>query len=649
MQPNNAVLNNLQRFFNLPRWQKRLIIGLVDIALVPLALWCSFALRLSDWTPNLDHQTLHLFVLMPLVSLPIFIHLGLYQSIIRFIGGQAITNLFKGATLSTFALIVLALFFLAPQTIPRTVFFIYGGILFLLMGGSRYCIRQLHDFIQRQTHRHNVAIYGAGAAGIQLVQALKSSQEYHPVLFVDDNHSLHQAIVNGLRVYPPNHLASLVKKHRIEQLLLAMPSANQQRRNEILRRLEPLPIHIKTIPGLTDLVSGADVAELREIDLNDLLGRQQIAPDTKLLESCITQKNVLVTGAGGSIGAELCRQIIQHRPEKLVLFEISEFALYTIDQELRNQCQQRDIELIAAIGSVCDQSRIGNLLTQHQIHTLYHAAAYKHVPLVEHNPFEGLQNNVLGTYSAACAAQQAGIKHFVLISSDKAVRPTNVMGASKRLAELALQALTPQSSHTIFSMVRFGNVLGSSGSVVPLFRDQIRAGGPLTVTHPNITRYFMSISEAAQLVIQAGAMAQGGEVFVLDMGEPVKIHDLAQRMINLSGLREKSATKPEGEIEIIFTGLRPGEKLYEELLIDADAVPTKHPRIFHAHEKGLTLREYQQMLDRLNTVSQRMNTAALYHLLETYVSGYQAPISKQTNKVIPLIPYPSNQRLIQKV
>ncbi|MGV6852266.1 MAG: polysaccharide biosynthesis protein, partial [bacterium] len=595
--------------FMLSRWQKRLIMLSADLLMIPLALWISFALRLGTWTPPLNDGT-WLLLAAPLLSIPVFAKLGLYQAVIRFLGNQALSTVVKGVTASTIGLILITAIF-QLEGIPRSVYIIYWGTALLFVGGSRHLVRRFYHHTHNSTRRANVVIYGAGSSGAQLAQALFNSPEFRPVLFIDDNPQLQKSFVHSLKIYAPNELPELLERYQIKQVLLAMPSVQQFRRREILQALEHLPVHVRTIPGLVDLVSGSSIAELREIDIDDLLGRQPVSPDSTLLTRCICEKNVMVTGAGGSIGSELCRQIVRQQPNKLVLFESSEFALYQIERELIELCQHEGlrVDIIPVMGSVQNQTRVENTLYLHAIQTLYHAAAYKHVPLVEHNPIEGIQNNILGTWRTAFAAYKVGIERFVLISTDKAVRPTNVMGATKRMAELGLQALAQQVSaeqkSTTFSMVRFGNVLGSSGSVVPLFRKQIKQGGPITVTHPDIIRYFMTIPEAAQLVIQAGAMAKGGEVFLLDMGEPVKIVDLAKRMIRLSGLQECTQTTPDGDISIEFTGLRPGEKLYEELLIEGDAEPTAHQRIFHAHEESVTWQEYQHIIETVTTACNR--------------------------------------------
>ena len=614
---------------SLSRWQKRLLMLSTDLVLVPFALWASFAMRLGTWSPDLN-DGVWLLLLAPLISIPVFIRLGLYRAVIRFLGNRALSSVLIGVTASAFALLLVTVLF-DLQGIPRSVYVIYWGAALLLIGGVRHFVRRLYHLGNDINQPVNIAIYGAGTSGAQLAQALQSSPEYSPVLFVDDSLALQKSFVHGLEVYSPADLNYLIKRYKLEQLLLAIPSVDLGQRREILRRLEDLPIHVRSIPGMADLVSGSSIEELREIEIDDLLGRTPVAPNKALLGRSISDKRVMVTGAGGSIGSELCRQIVRQSPVKLVLFEISEFALYQIERELLELCrhEQLTLEIVPVMGSVQNQVRIAETLKSHKVQTLYHAAAYKHVPLVERNPVEGLQNNALGTYRTALAAYEAKVERFVLISTDKAVRPTNVMGASKRMAELALQALAQLPSSTVFSMVRFGNVLGSSGSVVPLFRNQIKAGGPITITHPEIIRYFMTIPEAAQLVIQAGAMSKGGEVFLLDMGKPVKIVDLAIRMIRLSGLQQKTEVHPSGDISLEYTGLRPGEKLYEELLIEGDVSPTMHPRIFQAHEEKVSWNEYQSILDNLTTACNRRDVERIYSMLQIYVSGFKLDNGKR--------------------
>ena len=618
-----------KQVFHLSRWQKRSVMICTDLVMIPFALWSSFAMRYGSWLPELN-DGVWLLIVAPLLSIPVFIKLGLYRAVIRFLGNKALVAVVTGISVSVVALLLITVLF-DLQGIPRSVYIIYWGTALLLVGGSRHFVRRFYHRINNKVLRTNVAIYGAGTSGAQLAQALFNSSEYRPVLFLDDDLALQKSFVHSLKIHSPLELSDLIERYQLKQLLLAMPSVELSQRREILHKLEHLPIHVRTIPDMADLVSGSSIEELREIEIDDLLGRTPVAPNQELLTSSVAGKRVMVTGAGGSIGSELCRQIIRQSPAKLVLFDISEFAAYQIERELIELCrhEQFNLEIVPVLGSVQNQVRMAETLRIHEVQTLYHAAAYKHVPLVERNPVEGLQNNALGTYRTALAAYEAKIERFVLISTDKAVRPTNVMGASKRMAELALQALAQLKGRTTFCMVRFGNVLGSSGSVVPLFRKQIQGGGPITVTHPDIIRYFMTIPEAAQLVIQAGAMSKGGEVFLLDMGKPVKIVDLAKRMIRLSGLQHRTETFPQGDIAIEYTGLRPGEKLYEELLIEGDVSPTMHSRIFQAHEEKVSWDEYQDILDNLTTACNRRDVERIYSMLRTYVSGFKLDDGKR--------------------
>ncbi|PID45477.1 MAG: polysaccharide biosynthesis protein [Proteobacteria bacterium] len=624
-----------KKLFVLSRWQKRMIMICADLIMIPFALWASFAMRHGSWTPPLQ-DGVWLLLVAPLLSIPVFIRLGLYRAVVRFLGNEALVAVVTGISVSVIALLLTTILF-DLQGIPRSVYIIYWGTALLLVGGSRHFVRRLYHHANNNNRRTNVAIYGAGHSGAELAQALISSSKYRPVLFVDDDLALQKSFIHGLKIHSPSELSDLIERYQLKQLLLAMPSVELRQRREVLHRLEHLPIHVRTIPAMADLVAGSSVEEIQEIEIDDLLGRTPVAPDSTLISKCITDKSVMVTGAGGSIGSELCRQIVRQAPKKLILFEVSEFSLYQIERELIELCRHEScfVEIIPVLGSVQHQVRVSETIKQYTVQTLYHAAAYKHVPLVEQNPVEGLQNNALGTYRTAYAAYKSKVEYFVLISTDKAVRPTNVMGASKRMAELSLQALAQLEGDTVFTMVRFGNVLGSSGSVVPLFRQQIKAGGPITITHPDIIRYFMTIPEAAQLVIQAGAMAKGGEVFLLDMGKPVKIVDLAKRMIRLSGLKERNDQYPEGDIALEYTGLRPGEKLYEELLIDGDASSTLHPRIFHAHEEKVSWDEYQEILDNLTTACNRRDVEYIYGMLRTYVSGFK-PDKKNSGELIKL-------------
>ena len=615
----------------LPRSVKRLLMLLADIIIIPLALWSAFCLRLGTLSPEIS-EFWWMLPLAPIITIPILIRLGLYHAVVRFMGMHAMSAVLKGVTLSTLLLATIVLLS-GVKGVPRSAFFIYWGVAVIYIGGSRFMMRSYFYALTRPNDTRNLyAIYGAGESGIQLYHALRHSQEAIPVAFIDDDKTLHGSLIHGIKVYPPSMLPNIIEEYGVGEILLAMPSVARARRRAIVESLEKLPVHVRTIPGMFDLVSGkAEVNELREVEIEDLLGRDSVAPYDELLESCIKTKNVMVTGAGGSIGSELCRQIVALEPKCLILLENSEYALYKIDSELRqlNNISNKDIKIIPLLGDVKEQERLEKIITTYDVQTIYHAAAYKHVPLVEHNVIEGIKNNIFGTYYAAKAALDAGVETFVLISTDKAVRPTNIMGASKRFAELILQGLSqidPNSNNiyagTHFCMVRFGNVLGSSGSVVPLFQEQIQHGGPVTVTHPEIIRYFMTIPEAAQLVIQASAMGEKGEVFVLDMGEPVKILDLAKRMIHLSGLTVKDQNNPDRDIEIKITGLRSGEKLYEELLIGDNATGTKHPRIMQAEESALPLEELTKILDELGSSIEKYDIENIIKILATNVSGY---------------------------
>ena len=627
------MLNELANLHLLSRSSKRLIMLVADMVMLPVALWTAFALRLGELQPDVAGYW-WIFLAAPIFSIPIFIHIGLYRAVVRFMGMTAAFAIFKAVTIST---LLLAAVVLMTETkgVPRSVFFIYWGVAVIYIGGSRMLMRSYFQSLSLTNEaKESLIIYGAGSAGAQLASALLQGNEVKPVAFIDDNKSLRGSEIQGIKIYSSKELNGLIKKHKITQVLLAMPSISRSRRREIVDKLEPLPVHVRTIPGLIDLVSGnAKLNELREVGLDDLLGRDPVLPNKELLTACIQQKNILVTGAGGSIGSELCRQIVLLKPKKLILYEISEYALYAIENELESIKVKYNlsIELISLLGSVLDQQRLKYVLKIYDINTIYHAAAYKHVPLVEHNVIEGIKNNIFGTNIAAKAALEAGVDTFVLISTDKAVRPTNIMGASKRFAELILQGLSQLAENdsknvarTHYCMVRFGNVLGSSGSVVPLFQEQIHHGGPVTVTHPEIIRYFMTIPEAAQLVIQASAMGEKGEVFVLDMGEPVKILDLAKRMIHLTGLTVKDDKNPDGDIEIKITGLRSGEKLYEELLIGDNATGTQHPRIMQAEETYIPFKELTKILNELETTIEHYDIQNIIKILSSTVSGYSA-------------------------
>ena len=610
-----------------------ILIG-VDVFLSMVALWAAFSLRLGEWYSPTNGQWV-LFCINPIIAVPIFIRLGLYHAIIRYIGGQVLWVIFQAVTASSLAFFLL-IYSGNLAVIPNTVPIINWLIFLLLVGGSRFIARwwfadayaRLGGNVAKDCYSKKVIIYGAGNAGVQLVSALICARDLKPVAFIDDDKRLHRKKVNGLRIYPMSSLGYLVERHDVTDLLLAIPSATRGRRNEIIRLLEPYPIHVRTIPRMTDIAQGKiKFDELQEIDIADLLSRDSVTPDQKLLHANITQKTVMITGAGGTIGSELCRQIITLNPSKLILLELNEFALYTIQKELNHKLsllnKEHTFDIVPLLASVSDEPRVNKICKTFKVQTIYHAAAYKHVPLVEQNPAEAIQNNVYGTLNIAQAAINNNVETFVLISTDKAVRPTNTMGATKRFAELILQALSLQSGHsTRFTMVRFGNVLGSSGSVIPLFREQIARGGPVTVTDSRILRYFMTITEAAQLVIQAGAMGLGGDVFVLDMGEPIRIIDLAKRMIHLSGLEIKDEAHPDGEIEISFTGLRPGEKLFEELLIGNDISETAHCRIMRAKEEIIPLIQLNQLLGELKQALNDSDLNLMRHILQRSITGF---------------------------
>jgi len=623
----------------LPRPAKRFVALMVDLSLCVLTVWLAYYLRLgevisfsgsSEWAQG----AVWAGVASVSIALPIFVVSGLYRAIFRYSGWPALLAVARAVGI--YGLLYASVFTaIGVAGVPRTVGIIQPILLLLFVGVSRVLARlwlgDQYLSILKRASRPKVLIYGAGSTGRQLAAAMANSHEMQVVGFLDDDDRLHGHVLNGHPIYNPADLDNLAATLNISTVLLAMPSLNRKRRNEILARISSAHVAVRTLPSVTDLAQGkVSISDLRELDIDDLLGREPVAPNHILLAKNITGKVVLVTGAGGSIGSELCRQILAVNPAKLLLIEQSEFALYAIHQELEEKLAGLDgvrpPVLVPLLASVQDGDRMREIMSTWHPDTVYHAAAYKHVPLVEHNPAEGIKNNVLGTLRTAQAALDAGVSDFVLISTDKAVRPTNVMGASKRLAEMALQALAATQANkqngTRFSMVRFGNVLGSSGSVVPKFRQQIRDGGPITLTHPDVTRYFMTIPEAAQLVIQAGAMAKGGDVFVLDMGQPVKIMDLARRMVELSGLTVKDEQHPDGDIEIAVTGLRPGEKLYEELLIGADPKPTSHPRIMKAHEAFIPWVELEAKLNALEMAVNVNDVGVIRLMMQQLVAGY---------------------------
>jgi len=616
-------------FLGLTRSHKRLLILGVDFCMVPVLLWLAFSIRLEQlYQPS--SQQLWIFAVAPLIAIPIFVRFGLYRAIVRYIGFKALWAVAQAVVLYTLVWSLLVLL-AKVEGVPRSVYILNGLLALLFIGGSRMAARWLFsgrggsaahtgDVLSK-----NVVIYGAGSAGMQLAVALSMGRELCPVAFIDDEQSLHDHHINGLKVHSFSHLSALIEMEGVDEVLLALPSISKGRRKEIILMLEPYPVHVRTIPDFTEIAQGkVKVEDIREIDIGDLLGRESVPPHIELLNANIKNRSVLVTGAGGSIGSELCRQIVTHHPKRLILFELSEFQLYAIEKELGGIVG--DLELIPILGSVTDRRRIGEVCNAFEVQTIYHAAAYKHVPMVERNPGEAINNNIFGTLRAAQAAIESGVETFVLISTDKAVRPTNTMGATKRFAELILQALSGDrklSRNTRFTMVRFGNVLGSSGSVVPLFREQISSGGPVTVTDSKIVRYFMTIPEAAELVIQAGAMGQGGDVFVLDMGEPVLIVDLARRMIRLSGFAVKDEDHPQGDIEITYTGLRPGEKLYEELLIGDNVLPTEHEKIMRAEEEVIRWKVLELLIEQLQDATESGDFNRVRELLQEAVSGFK--------------------------
>ena len=644
-----------ERLIELNHNQKRSIQIVADVLLLSLALWLALFLRLGDegWLWPESGQGF-LFVLAPLLALPIYVRMGMYRAVMRHFGNVALYCIAKAVTLGflAFAFLLLVAKDLGWDVLfPRSVYFAYWALSLIFIGGLRLLAREyfMGDWLTAglpnmrardgEMAGQPVAIYGAGAAGTQLLASLKVGRMYKAVAFVDDDPKLIGRTIAGLPVYSGDGVGSMITDTGAAEMLLALPSATRARRQEILTKLQGHGLHVRTIPGIMDLACGkVKVDDLQEVDIADLLGRDPVPPDPSLFQRCIKGQAVMVTGAGGSIGSELCRQIVQSEPTTLVLFEHSEYALYEIHGELEGWIRSRklDIQLVPIMGSIRNFGRLQDVIGAWKINTIYHAAAYKHVPMVEHNIAEGIMNNVFGTLNTAQAAIRCRVENFVLISTDKAVRPTNVMGSTKRLAELVLQALSAeqaprlwgeeaqvsQVNRTRFTMVRFGNVLGSSGSVIPRFREQIRRGGPVTVTHPDITRYFMTIPEAAQLVIQAGAMGQGGDVFVLDMGEPVTIVDLARKMIMLSGLTVRDEINPSGDIAVTFSGLRPGEKLYEELLIGDNPEATAHSKIHRANEVYISWSQLLPILDTLRQAVRDDNYNLVRETLLSTVQGY---------------------------
>lgn len=641
-----------KHLLGLPRRYKRALQVTTDVILVWLALWFAFVVRLGFEelnNPLMGH--LWLFTSAPIIAIPIFIRFGMYRAVMRYFGNDALISIFKAVSLSALVLSLIVYWYGNHKiVVPRSIVFNYWWLSLVMIGGLRllmrqyflgdwYATRQHVPFASRDNGLPKVAIYGAGAAGNQLLAALRMGRVMHPVAFIDDDEVIADRSISGLQVFRSQDIQRMIDLTGAEQVLLAIPSATRGRRRDVLSALEKFPLHVRSVPSVMDLASGrVKVDDIQEVDIADLLGRDAVPAQQDLLAHCITDQVVMVTGAGGSIGSELCRQILMLKPKTLLLFEHSEFNLYSIHSELEQRVQRESlaVRLLPFLGSIRNQKHLVETMSMWHVNTVYHAAAYKHVPMVEHNIAEGVVNNVFGTLNTAQAAIQASVSNFVLISTDKAVRPTNVMGSTKRLAEMVLQALSKEVApvlfgdaenvarvnKTRFTMVRFGNVLGSSGSVIPLFHKQIKAGGPLTVTHPKITRYFMTIPEAAQLVLQAGSMGLGGDVFVLDMGEPVSIATLAEKMIHLSGLSVRSERNPNGDIAIEFTGLRPGEKLYEELLIGENVSPTLHPMIMTASEDYLSWESLRGALSSLSLAIEEEDFTKVRQLLRELVSGY---------------------------
>ncbi|MCK8083479.1 nucleoside-diphosphate sugar epimerase/dehydratase [Vibrio sp. 1CM24A] len=619
------MIKPIRLVLNTKRKNKRLISIGYDIFAIAMSIYLAIALRLGTYTFELGLDEWVTLLLTISVTVFTFAKLGMYRAVLRYMMFPAVGNIFLAVFISSLTLVMSGFFF--HTFIPRSVPFIYAGLAILTLGGPRIMIRSAYDqMIKRK--KPNVFIYGAGATGRELVYALIHGDEYNPVILLDDDPSKRGNILFGLKVHHPSEFEHLQSLYQPVKLLLAINNINKGKRLRLVEKLSDWPIAIQSVPSVEDIAAGkATATEIKDLDVADLLGRAPITPDSELLAKNIHNKSVMVTGAGGSIGSELCRQILAQQPKTLVLFELNEYNLYKIEQELLSTKKnlKSQTQIIAALGSVQRQNRLEKLINTYEVETLYHAAAYKHVPLVEDNVVEGIRNNVFGTLSCAQAAIECGVKNFTLISTDKAVRPTNVMGASKRMAELVLQALADKGTDTVFTMVRFGNVLGSSGSVVPLFKKQIKAGGPVTVTHPDIIRYFMLIPEAAQLVIQAGAMGNNGQVFVLDMGEPVKILDLAKRMVHLMGMKESlNSSSDEGDVEIKFTGLRPGEKLYEELLIGDNVEGTSHEKIMTAMESKLNWPEMQILLNELDECCHDFNVECIKRILLEAPTGYKA-------------------------
>ena len=612
----------------LSRTIKQSLMMVADSVMIMAALALSFVLLGKDFFSQ-DQRFYFYLAIATTLSILVFARIGLYRALVLYMGLQSGFLILQGVTIATCMLAVSYFFSQTPLSSDFSILPIFWMIALLFIGGSRFVSKIfLQSVIQNFRPKEPVIIYGAGSSGMQLVVALQNGDQYLPVAFVDDSHTMLGSTVHGIRVYSPNSLYELIESFSVRQILLAIPSATHAERKEILNRLEHLPVHVKTVPDLFDMVSGkVDVDQVRDIDIEDLLGRDIVPPNPELLGACINGQSVMVTGAAGSIGSELCRLIININPRRLILLDSFEYGLYEIENELREKLKDIEngekIEIVALLGSVCNRVQMESAIQSFSVDTVYHVAAYKQVPMVEKNIVEGVQNNIFGTLISAQVAERYEVKNFVLISTDKAVRPTNFMGATKRFAEQVLQAIARGECATRFSIVRFGNVLGSSGSVVPLFRKQISSGGPVTVTHPEVTRYFMTVQEAAQLVIQAGSMATGGDVFVLDMNEPIRIVDLAKKMVHLMGYDIKDENSYRGDIAIEYTGLRPGEKLHEELMIGESVTGTEHPKIVRAEEETLSWEALQKLLDRLRKACSNIDLQEIRTVLIEAVDGFE--------------------------
>ena len=622
------------KLINLSRLQKQFIMLIVDLFFIEFALWLSFALRLGlFWPREYIYPNWWIFIITPIIAIPLLHKFGLYRSVIKYVGSKVVVASFQAITLTTMTIGFLMLILRDTQLLvgsfmPRSVVLIFWFISTMVVIFGRFLFKgYLYSWDNFVNNRIPTIIYGAGSAGAQLVESLRKNHQYAPIAFIDDDEAKHGTFINFTKVYAFKELKNIIDKRNAKNILLAIPSLSANGKRDLLKKLSTYPVEVKLLPSLSSIVEGnVSIENIRHVEVQDILGRVPVSPKSILLKKNINGKNILITGAGGSIGSELCRQIIQLNPSKIVLFDHSEFNLYSIDFEL-NSLQSSDCEVIPILSDVTNLAMVKFIISENKIDTIYHAAAYKHVPLVEKNSIEGVYNNAIGTYNVAVSAHEYEVENMVLISTDKAVRPTNVMGASKRFSELILQGLNSEKTKTCFSMVRFGNVLDSAGSVVPLFRKQIKEGGPVTVTNPKVTRYFMSISEAVQLVLQAGAMAKGGDVFVLDMGEPVKILDLAYRMINLSGLSPITNENPEGDIKVVFTGLRPGEKLYEELLIGHNVIQSEHPQIMQAKEAKLSWQDIQKSISIIIDSHQNLNEEKIRNLLLKKVEGFKPVIN----------------------